>query len=138
MQYWLLKSEPETYSWENLEAEKNAVWDGVRNYQARNFLQKMRVGDLALFYHSGKQKQVVGICRITKEFYPEPGQENPTWVAVETAPVEALKRPVSLSTIRNIPQMEHMLLVRQSRLSVMPLTESEFSTIVQLGNPTTP
>jgi len=138
MQYWLLKSEPETYSWENLEAEKNAVWDGVRNYQARNFLQKMLVGDLALFYHSGKQKQVVGICRITKEHYPEPGLENPTWVAVETAPVAALKHPVSLSTIRNIPQLEHILLVRQSRLSVMPLTESEFSTIIQLGNPTTP
>lgn len=138
MQYWLLKSEPETYSWENLEAEKNAVWDGVRNYQARNYLQQMQFGDLALFYHSGKQKQVVGICRITKEHYPEPGQKNPTWVAVETAPVGVLKHPVSLSTIKNTPQLEHILLVRQSRLSVMPLTEPEFSTIVQLGNPTTP
>jgi len=134
MNYWLLKSEPETYSWETLVRDGVAVWDGVRNYQARNNLRQMKCGDQALFYHSGKQTQVMGICSVSKEHYPEPGQETFKWVVVEVAPVKPLLKPVPLSTMKVEPKLENLVMLRHTRLSVVPLSFEEFNTIVELGN----
>jgi len=134
MNYWLLKSEPETYPWETLVKDGIAVWDGVRNYQARNNLRLMKVGDLALFYHSGNQKQVVGICKVSKEHYPEPGQESIKWVVVEVTPVKPLPKPVTLGAMKAEPKLGNLALLRHTRLSVVPMSHEEFYTIVELGN----
>lgn len=133
MNYWLLKTEPETYSWATLANDGHTVWDGVRNYQARNFLRQMIEGDKALFYHSGKEKQVVGICSIVKGPYPEKGQEANNWVVVEVAPAQLLENPVTLKSIKNVPTLSKMLLIRHTRLSVMPISSLEFHTIIELS-----
>ena len=132
-QYWLLKSEPTTYSWARLCQEGKTLWDGVRNYQARNNLRAMRVGDEALFYHSVDQRQVVGIARIIAAAQPDPTAPGEDWSVVTVAPVRALAKPVTLATIKAHPQLQNMALLRQSRLSVVPLTAAEWAIITALG-----
>lgn len=134
MQYWLVKSEPEAYSWERFVREGKAIWDGVRNYQARNNLQQMRTGDMVLFYHSVSHKQVVGVARITREHYPDPTTDDPRWVVVEMVPLQALDQAVTLAQIKDDPRLENVALIRQSRLSVMPLMAAEFDAILELGS----
>ena len=132
MNYWLLKTEPETFSWSDLVRDKKAVWDGVRNFQARKYLKEIQKGDLALIYHTGEQKAIVGISKVTREGYPEP--KDPDWVAVNLAPEKALKNPVSLARIKADKSMQKMVLVRASRLSVQPVTKDEFEHILGLSS----
>lgn len=134
MQYWILKTEPATYSWDTFIREKKTFWNGVRNYQARNNLSKMKVGDLAFFYHSGEERQIMGISKVAKEAYQDNLTDDPRWVMVDVEPVKALKTPVSLSLIKEVPELQHIKLVRQSRLSVSELTKEEFELIQSLGN----
>lgn len=133
MNHWLVKQEPEAYSWEDLVRDGSTSWDGVRNYQARNNLQKMKTGDQVLFYHSVGPRQVVGIARVTQEAFPDPTADDPRWIAVELAPVEALLRPVSLDQIKEQPALAEVALIKQSRLSVMPLKPEEFEAIKKLS-----
>jgi predicted RNA-binding protein with PUA-like domain len=134
MQYWLMKNEPSDYAWQDLTQEGTADWDGVRNYQARNNMQKMKEGDLALFYHSVNEKRIMGVMRITREAHPDPTTDDERWVAVEVAAVQALNEPVTLKAIKAEPSLSEIPLIKQSRLSVMPLSEEAFHTILQLGN----
>ena len=134
MNYFLVKSEPFKYSWERFLKEGRTFWDGVRNYQARNNLQSMKEGDLVLFYHSNEGKEVVGIARVVKEFYQDPTTDDSRWVVVDLAPVETLKKPVSVETIKGDERLQQIALVRQGRLSVMPLSREEFDRIVELGS----
>jgi predicted RNA-binding protein with PUA-like domain len=131
MNYWLLKTEPETFSWDDLARDKKTGWDGVRNFQARSHLKAMKKGDLAFVYHTGEEKSVVGIAKITKENYPDPKDNE--WVAVEIAPVNKLKNPVGLAQIKADKRFTNMVLVRASRLSVQPVKKEEFDTIVALS-----
>lgn len=131
-QHWLVKQEPEGYPWETFVKERGTFWDGVRNFQARNHLRSMKKGDQVLYYHSGKERAVVGIAKVTREAYPDPTADDPQWVAVDLAPVRALKNPVSLSAIKADPSLAQIALVRQSRLSVMPLAKEEFDRILEL------
>jgi predicted RNA-binding protein with PUA-like domain len=134
MNYWLVKSEPEKYSWEKFNKDGRTFWDGVRNYQARNNLREMKEGDLVLYYHSNEGKAVVGIAKVAKEFYQDPSTSDPNWVVVDLIPVEPLKNPVTLETIKADPQLKDVGLVRQGRLSVMGMKREEFDRIVQLGS----
>ncbi|MRX45974.1 EVE domain-containing protein [Pedobacter puniceum] len=134
MNYWLVKSEPFKYSWEQFNKDGRTFWDGVRNYQARNNLKAMKEGDLVMFYHSNEGKHVVGIAKVVKEFYQDPTTEDTNWVVVDLAPVETLKNPVTLETIKNDPFLKDISLVRQGRLSVMPLKQNEFDRIIELGS----
>lgn len=133
MNHWLVKSEPVKYSWEQFEKDGHAVWDGVRNFQARNNLQGMRNGDLVLYYHSNEGKAVVGMARVVREAYPDPTANDPTWVVVDLAPASRFTRPVTLTQIKNHENLQNIGLLRQSRLSVMPLRPEEFDVIVGLG-----
>lgn len=133
MLHWLLKSEPYKYGWDNLEKDQTTFWDGVRNFQARNNLKAMKKGDYALFYHSNEVKEIVGIAQITKEAYQDPTTEDSNWVVVDIVPVCKLQNPISLETIKSHPKLQNMALVKQSRLSVCPVTADEFDTICQLG-----
>ncbi|RMI27797.1 MAG: EVE domain-containing protein [Calditrichaeota bacterium] len=150
MQYWLLKSDPEVYSWEDLKRQPGGTdyWDGVRNYQARNFMRQMQVGDLAFFYHSQqKPPAIMGIVKIVRPAYPDPTQfdpsstyfdpkstrENPRWVAVDIQYYQEFTEPVTLPELRQTPGLEQMILLRKgSRLSVMPITEDEWRIILSL------
>ncbi len=132
--YWLVKSEPDTYSWQRFNDEGLAVWDGVRNYQARNNLRAMRTGDLVLFYHSVSEKRVMGMARVVREHYPDPTTDDTRWLAVDLVPEVAFDNPVSLAAIKEDPRLENIALVRQGRLSVMPLERDEFDAIVGMGN----
>ena len=134
MNYWLVKSEPHKYSWEKFNEQGRTFWDGVRNYMARNNLKEMKEGDLVLFYHSNEGKEVVGIAKVVKEFYQDPTTEDPNWVVVDLAPVESLKTPVTLATIKADEKLKDIALVRQGRLSVMALKREEFDHIVRLGS----
>ncbi|MFB2119506.1 EVE domain-containing protein [Parapedobacter sp. 2B3] len=134
MNYFLVKSEPFKYSWRQFLADKQTFWDGVRNYQARNNLQAMKKGDLVLFYHSNEGKEVVGIAKVVTEAYQDPTTADARWVVVDLAPEETLKKPVTLEVIKADPQLQDIALVRQGRLSVMPLKREEFDRIVALGN----
>ena len=134
MNYWLVKSEPVKYSWEKFNRDGRTFWDGVRNYQARNNLREMKIGDLVLFYHSNDGKAVVGIAKVVKEFYQDPTTTDPNWVVVELVPVESLKNPVTLEQIKADERLKDVGLVRQGRLSVMGLKAEEFDRIVELGN----
>lgn len=134
MQYFLVKSEPFKYSWDQFNKDGQTFWDGVRNYQARNNLKAMKEGDLVLFYHSNEGKEVVGIAKVVKEYYQDPTTEDPKWVVVDLAPVETLKQTVTLETIKADPFLQDIALVRQGRLSVMPLKVEEFDRIVELGS----
>lgn len=134
MQYWLVKSEPEKYSWEKFNKEGRTFWDGVRNYQARNNLREMKEGDLVLYYHSNEGKAVVGIAKVDKEFYQDPTTTDRNWVVVDLVPVESLKNPVTLEQIKADEKLQQIHLVRQGRLSVMGLKREEFDHIVALGS----
>jgi predicted RNA-binding protein with PUA-like domain len=133
MGYWLVKSEPYKYSWQQLLEDGRTCWDGVRNYQARNNLQAMRKGDAVLFYHSNEGLAVVGIARVSKEAYPDPTTDDPRWVAVDIEPVETLATPVSLSVMKKDKRLQNLALIKQAQLSVMPVTQKEFEIIVTLG-----
>lgn len=133
MNRWLVKSEPDTYSWQRLEKDGEAVWDGVRNYQARNNLRAMKKGDLVLFYHSNTGLEVVGVARVTQESFPDPTADDPRWLSVKLQPVRPLKKPVPLKQIKSDSRLKDLKLVTHSRLSVMPVTEPEFETILELS-----
>ena len=132
--YWMVKQEPETYSWDDFVKDGETDWTGVRNYQARNNLRAMKAGDRVLFYHSGKDKAVVGIAEVTKAAYADPTADDEQWVAVDLKPVKRLKNPVPLAAIRYDKRLSELPLIRQSQLSVMPLTKDEFETIVATGD----
>ncbi|WP_018477047.1 EVE domain-containing protein [Pontibacter roseus] len=134
MQYWLVKSEPETYSWTRFVKEGRVCWDGVRNFQARNNLQQMQPGDLVLFYHSVSEKAIVGMAKVDKPAYPDPTADDAKWVAVDLVPVRDFKDAVTLDQIKKDPRLENIALLRQSRLSVMPLKAEEFDVLLALGN----
>ena len=134
MNYWLVKSEPFKYSWTKFNEDKRTFWDGVRNYQARNNLKGMKEGDLVLFYHSNEGMCVVGIAKVLREFYQDPTTDDTNWVVVDLAPVETLKNPVTLSQIKGDEYLKDISLVRQGRLSVMPLKAAEFDRILELGS----
>jgi predicted RNA-binding protein with PUA-like domain len=129
---WLVKSEPSTYSFDALLTEKKTRWDGIRNYTARNFLRAMKAGDTVLFYHSGEGKEIVGLARVANEAYPDPTSTE-DWSAVDIVPLRRLEAPVTLATIKATPKLAKMLLVKQSRLSVMPVTQPEFDEILKLA-----
>jgi predicted RNA-binding protein with PUA-like domain len=133
MNHWLVKSEPFKYSWEKFNEDGRTFWDGVRNYQARNNLKAMKEGDLVLFYHSNEGKNVVGIAKVVREFYQDPTTDDANWVVVDLAPVESLKNPVSLEQIKAEPSLVDISLVRQGRLSVMPLKTAEFDKILEMS-----
>jgi predicted RNA-binding protein with PUA-like domain len=133
MNHWLLKSEPDVYSWADLLAEGETVWNGVRNAQAALNLKAMAVGDEALFYHSNIGKEAVGICRVTKTAYPDPTDETGRWVAVSVAPVRALARPVTLAAMKANPALAEFQLIRQSRLSVVPVRPAEWAEILRMA-----
>ena len=133
MQHWLVKQEPETYSWDNLVSEGQTAWTGVRNFQARANLQKMQKGDPVLFYHSGKEKAVVGLAAVEREAYPDPTADEAGWVCVDLVPVRPLEHPVPLAAIKAAPELSGMALVRQSRLSVSPMTEQQFRQILAMA-----
>jgi predicted RNA-binding protein with PUA-like domain len=133
MNYWLVKSEPFKYSFDQLLKDKSTVWDGVRNFAARNNLRSMKKGDLVLFYHSNEGKEIVGIAKVTKESYQDPTSDDPNWLVVELAPYKKLKKTVTLETIKKNKKLNNMWLVRQGRLSVAPVTSAEFDTILELG-----
>lgn len=130
MAYWLMKSEPNVYPWQRLQREGRGVWDDVRNYQANNNLKAMRIGDLAFFYHSNIGREVVGIMKIVKEWYPDPKDETGRFGLVDVAPVQAFDHPVTLAMIKGDPELQSMALIRQSRLSVSPVLEAEWKRIV--------
>jgi predicted RNA-binding protein with PUA-like domain len=134
MNYWLVKSEPFKYSWTKFNEDKRTFWDGVRNYQARNNLKGMKEGDLVLFYHSNEGMCVVGIAKVVREFYQDPTTDDTNWVVVDLAPVETLKNAVTLSQIKGDEYLKDISLVRQGRLSVMPLKAAEFDRILELGS----
>lgn len=131
--FWLVKQEPETYSWDDLVRDGRTDWTGVRNFQARNNLRQMKVGEAVLFYHSGESKSVVGIAEVAKTGYPDPTADDAQWVAVDIKPVKPLKQPVTLSAMRENPKLSNLLLLRHTRLSVVPVTKAEFETIVKMG-----
>ena len=135
MKYWLVKSEPFKYSWNDLVKDKWTYWDGVRNYGARNFLKQMQAGDLVLYYHSNEGLEVVGYAKVIKSFYQDPTTDDDRWVAVDIEPVHPLVNPVSLKMIKADKKLENIRLIKQSRLSVMPVTKGEFDHIVKLGQP---
>ncbi len=134
MRYWLVKTDPAAYSWEQFLKDKTTTWDGVRNYQARNNLKEMKAGDMALFYNSGEDRKVKGIVKVAKEFFPDPATDDGRWVAVGLVVVGSLKKPVGLDKIKNDKELADIALIKQSRLSVMPLSEPEFRRIVELGS----
>ncbi|MDT3739546.1 MAG: EVE domain-containing protein [Candidatus Kapabacteria bacterium] len=133
MAFWLVKSDPDSYSWDNLLKDKKTVWDGVRNYQARNNLRLMEKGDKVLVYESQNSKYIAGIAEVTKPFFQDPTTDEENWVAVELTAVKSFKMPVSLDAVKTTPGLEDIALIRNSRLSVMPLTPDEFDIIIQLS-----
>lgn len=133
MAYWLIKSEPSTYSWEKLEKDKKTFWDGVRNYAARNHLRAMKKGDLAFFYHSNEGTEIVGIAKVVKEAYQDPSTNEEAWVAVDFAPHKKLKKPVSLAAIKAEKTLANMALVRLGRLSVQPVTDEEWAIVMEMA-----
>jgi predicted RNA-binding protein with PUA-like domain len=133
MNYWLAKSEPEAYAWAQLVKDGKTAWTGVRNFQARNNLRTMKKGDLVFFYHSVSEKQIVGLAKVAKEFYPDTTAEEGDWSCVDLAPVKALTKPVTLETIKTEKLLQGMALLKQSRLSVTPLTKEEFERLLTLA-----
>ena len=130
---WLVKSDPDEYGWPELVAAKKDMWDGVRNHQARNFLEQMKAGDEVLFYHSQKAREVVGVARVAKASYPDPTADDPRWLAVDLEVVGALADPVGLKAIKAEESLQELLLIKQSRLSVMPIPAKAFQKIVRMG-----
>ncbi len=133
MAFWLVKSEPFKYSWDQFEKDGQTYWDGVRNYAARNNLKAMKKGDEVLFYHSNEGLEIVGVAQVVKEFYQDPTTEEEAWVAVDLKPVKKLAKPVSLKVIKNDERLSDMALLRLSRLSVQPVNEKEWQIIMELA-----
>jgi predicted RNA-binding protein with PUA-like domain len=133
MQYWLIKTEPDAYHWDTMVKDTVTFWNGIRNYQARNYMRDMKTGDKALFYHTGTERRAVGICTIVKEAYQDPTTDETAWVAVDVKAEKALKRPVSLDEIKAEPSLGGIALIRQGRLSVVPLTKEEYDTIIAMS-----
>ena len=131
--YWLLKSEPSTWSWQDQSKVKKDMWDGVRNYQARNNLMQMKKGDLCFFYHSVNERQIVGIVKVVKEHYPDPTDKSKKFVVVDVAKYKTLKYPVSLEKIKNVTKLSHLALIKQSRLSVMPIDKKSWEIIIRMS-----
>jgi predicted RNA-binding protein with PUA-like domain len=131
MNYWLLKTEPSTFSWDDLLKNKKAVWDGVRNFQARKHLNGMKKGDKAFIYHTGDEKAIIGVSTVTREGYPEP--LDAAWTAVDLVPDKPLKNPVTLARIREDKKLQKMVLARAPRLSVQPVTQEEYERIIELS-----
>jgi|SRR5450432_705987 len=138
MSYWLIKSEPEVYSWDQLVKDKQTCWDGIRSYAARIHLKAMKKGDPVLFYHSNKGMEIVGIATVAKEAFPEPGTTDPAWFAIEVKPFKKLPQTVRLEQIKKEKSLEKMALVRIGRLSVQPVTEKEWQIIMRMGGIETP
>jgi predicted RNA-binding protein with PUA-like domain len=134
MNHWLVKSEPFKYSWDQFSKDKRTFWDGVRNYQARNNLREMKKGDLVLWYHSNEGKEIVGIAKVVKEHYPDPTTDDPNWVVVDLAPFKKFKKTVTLEQIKTDRRLQNVGLIRQGRLSVMPLKAEEFDAILDLSD----
>ena len=134
MNYWCVKQEPETYSFDDFAKDKKTDWTGVRNYQARNFLRDMKKGDEVLFYHSGGEKAVVGSATVTKEAFRDPTADDDAWVAVELTAGKKLKNSVTLAEVKAEPKLANILLVRNARISVMSLQKAEFDQIVKMGS----
>ena len=132
MNYWLIKSEPETWSWNDQIKAITTEWDGVRNYQARNNLKKMKKGDLCFFYHSGNERRIVGIVSVTKESYPDPTDKKNVFVMVNVKKHKTLNNPINLSEIKNNKKLQHLSLIKQSRLSVMPIDSKSWSIILKI------
>ena len=133
MNYWLIKSEPHTYSFEQMKSDKKTMWNGVRNYQARNFMREMKKGDIALFYHSGKDRQIVGEVEIVKEYYQDPTTDDTNWVVVDVQYKYTFTNPVNLADVKAVEMLSEMLLVRNSRLSVSSVTKGEYDMIVKMA-----
>ena len=133
MAYWLVKSEPSTYSWEKLDKDKQTVWDGVRNYAARLHLKAMKKGEEVLFYHSNEGTEIVGIAKVAKEFYPDPTTDDDAWVAVDIKFYKKLKKPVTLAQVKADKRLANMALVRLGRLSVQPVTDEEWVIVMEMG-----
>ena len=131
--YWLLKSEPSSWSWNNQVKDKVTMWDGVRNYQARNNLMKMKKKDLCFFYHSVSEKQIIGIVEVVREHYPDPTDKTGRFVVTDVKAIKKLKKPVSLEQIKSTPKLVNIALIKQSRLSVMPLKKTEWDTIIKIS-----
>ena len=134
MNYWLLKSEPDAWSWDNQVKEGASMWDGVRNYQARNNLKEMKKNDLCFFYHSITERSIVGIVKVVKEYYPDPTDKTDRFVVVDVKATKKLKNPVSLDQIKENSKLKDIALVKQSRLSVMPLKKTEWEIIIKMSN----
>ena len=134
MKYWLLKSEPDAWSWDNQVKEGASMWDGVRNYQARNNLKEMKKNDLCFFYHSVTERSIVGIVKVVKEYYPDPTDKTDRFVVVDVKATKKLKNPVSLDQIKENSKLKDIALVKQSRLSVMPLKKTEWEIIIKMSN----
>ena len=134
MKYWLLKSEPDAWSWNNQVKEGASMWDGVRNYQARNNLKEMKKNDLCFFYHSVTERSIVGIVKVVKENYPDPTDKTGRFVVVDVKAIKKLKKPVSLDQIKENGKLQDIALVKQSRLSVMPLKKTEWDIIIKMSN----
>lgn len=134
MNYWLVKSEPSAYSWDDLVKDGGTRWDGVRNYQARNNLRAMKKGDLVLYYHSGALPEVAGVAKVAKESYQDPTTDDDRWVAVDITPVKPFERPVTLDDIKKEKRLRNISLIKQGRLSVMPVTKEEYDVILGMGS----
>jgi predicted RNA-binding protein with PUA-like domain len=134
MNYWLLKTEPETFSWDALEKTGISMWDGVRNYQARNNLRKMKEGDQVLFYHSGKNPGIIGLAEVIREHYPDPTANEGDWSVVDVKAIRRLKRFVTLQEIKQSPSLQNMVLVKNTRLSVQPVQLEDFLEILQIAD----
>ena len=132
--YWLLKSEPEAWSWDNQVKEGASMWDGVRNYQARNNLKKMKKNDLCFFYHSVSERSIIGIVKVVKEYYQDPTDKTERFVVVDVKATKRLKNPVSLNQIKENNKLKDIALIKQSRLSVMPLKKTEWDLIIKMSN----
>jgi predicted RNA-binding protein with PUA-like domain len=133
MNYWLVKSEPSVYSWEQLTKDKKTFWNGVRNYAARNNLREMKKGDEVFYYHSNEGMEIVGIAKVVKEYYQDPTTENKNWVVVDMKPLKKLKNPVTLSQIKSEPQLVSMELVKNSRLSVQKVSAKEWDIVLKMS-----
>ena len=134
MKYWLLKSEPDAWSWDNQVKEGASMWDGVRNYQARNNLKEMKKNDLCFFYHSVTERSIVGVVKVVKEYYPDPTDNTDRFVVVDVKATKKLKKPVSLDQIKENNNLKDIALIKQSRLSVMPLKKTEWDIIMKMSN----
>ncbi len=133
MKHWLVKSEPESYSWQDFVKEGRAAWTGVRNFQARNNLRAMEKGDLVFFYHSGSQKQIAGLARVAREAYPDPTADEGAWACVDLTPVKSVAKPVALAAIKADSLVKNIAMVKNSRLSVTPLTQAQFERLLVLA-----